>query len=212
MTKESSKTDLKRSKNKATKKASKHSINNPAEKKQSLKNSSRIPSPPELPDSIAQKEPSVTKAWWKDGISFQCQGSGKCCTSHGEFGFVYLTPKDRIRMARHLGMTPKAFEKIHCTRTNGFSHLIEDPKNPDCRFLVKKQCSIYEARPTQCRTWPFWPDTLTPKAWKRDVVEFCPGVNKGSKISAQQIKEQLDEQKASEDALDQEARNFILGK
>ena len=39
------------------------------------------------------------KEWWREGVQFQCQGSGKCCTSHGQYGFVYLTPADRKRIA-----------------------------------------------------------------------------------------------------------------
>jgi Fe-S-cluster containining protein len=160
------------------------------------------------------KTASVSKNqdWWKSGVVFQCQGSGKCCTSHGEYGFVYMTKKDRSRMAKHLGLTLIEFTKKHCDRTDGFFHLKEDPKNPDCLFLKNKRCTVYEARPTQCRTWPFWPDTMSAKAWKADVVNFCPGVGKGSKITAEQIEKQFNEQQAAEEALDQEAREFLLKK
>jgi len=36
--------------------------------------------------------------WYADGIRFECQGSGKCCSSRGEYGFVYLTKGDRESM------------------------------------------------------------------------------------------------------------------
>lgn len=133
--------------------------------------------------------------WWTDGLRFQCQGSGKCCTSHGEYGFVYLTPQDRKEMADFLGMTVAMFSKLHCQRTQGVWHLKEDPKNPDCQFLKgKKSCSIYEARPTQCRTWPFWPEVMNAKTWAKDVVSFCPGVGKGPLIPAETIDKTLAEQ------------------
>jgi len=51
-----------------------------------------------------------------------------------------------------------------------------------CRFLdpvTKKRCLVYEARPAQCRTWPFWPENMNARAWDREVVAFCPGVGKG---------------------------------
>jgi Fe-S-cluster containining protein len=150
-------------------------------------------------------QPAPTHDWWSKGVRFQCQGSGKCCTSHGEFGFVFMTPEDRKRMARHLGMTTSAFVRKHCEKTNGAWHLIEDPKNPDCRFLKGKSCGVYEGRPTQCRTWPFWPEVMSAKSWKKEVVSFCPGVGKGPLISAKKIQEQLDEQKQSEAALLKEA-------
>src|ERR1700722_14562472 len=108
--------------------------------------------------------------WLKDGIRFQCQGSGKCCTSHGEFGFVYMTKLDRQRMARHLGLKTRAFTLKYCAKTQGHFHLKEDKKNPDCMFLKEKRCGVYEGRPTQCRTWPFWPEVMKAKAWKKNVA------------------------------------------
>jgi Fe-S-cluster containining protein len=136
--------------------------------------------------------------WWDEGVRFECQGSGKCCTSHGEFGFVFMTLEDRQRMAKVLGLTTSAFTKKHCEKTGGIWHLKEDPKNPDCTFLKNKRCSIYEGRPTQCRTWPFWPEVMNAKAWSKDVKSFCPGVGKGPVISKEHIEAQLKEQANSE--------------
>jgi Fe-S-cluster containining protein len=132
--------------------------------------------------------------WWHDGVRFQCQGSGKCCTSHGEYGFVYLNLKDRQRMAKFLKLSTAAFTKKYCDKRDGFFHLKERRDNPDCLFLKSKRCGVYEARPTQCRTWPFWPEVLEPKAWKKDVVAFCPGVGKGPVVPAASIQKMLDEQ------------------
>jgi hypothetical protein len=145
------------------------------------------------------------KEWWSEGLRFQCQGSGKCCTSHGEYGFVFLTTEDRQRMADHLGLSLTAFTRKYCDRSNGVYHLKEDGKNPDCMFLKDKRCSVYEARPIQCRTWPFWPDVMNAKTWKKEVVTFCPGVGKGPLIPASKIRKAMNEQVMSELALDQDA-------
>ncbi|MFN7825465.1 MAG: YkgJ family cysteine cluster protein [Pseudobdellovibrionaceae bacterium] len=139
--------------------------------------------------------------WWKDGVRFECQGSGKCCTSHGEYGFVFLTLDDRRRMAKHLGISTSAFTRKYCENKNGVFHLLEDPKNTDCMFLKNKKCSIYDARPTQCRTWPFWPEVMNAKTWKKEVMSFCPGVGKGPVISAEKIEKALKEQQRSEDQI-----------
>jgi Fe-S-cluster containining protein len=140
----------------------------------------------------------VSETWWQDGVRFECQGSGKCCTSHGEFGFVFLTPQDRKRFADHLGMRVSDFTRKYCEKTGGVWHLKEDPKNPDCLFLKNKRCGVYEARPTQCRTWPFWPEVMNAKAWASEVKAFCPGVGKGRVISGQEIAQTLQEQIDSE--------------
>ncbi|MBN8537529.1 MAG: YkgJ family cysteine cluster protein [Deltaproteobacteria bacterium] len=167
-----------------------------------------LPSQESIPKSFPTKN-TLTKKPHKpflaEGVQFECQGSGKCCTSHGEFGFVFLTLEDRRKIARNLKLTTSAFTKKYCTSKNGFWHLIEDPKNPDCMFLKKKRCQIYEARPTQCRTWPFWPELMNPKSWAKEVVAFCPGVGKGKTVGFDKIQSQMKEQKQSEEAMKSEA-------
>ena len=125
--------------------------------------------------------------FYENGIKFQCQSSGKCCTSHGEFGYVYLTLQDRKRFAKYLKLTTSEFTKKYCDISGGIWHLKEDMKNPDCLFLKNKACTVYEARPTQCRTWPFWPEVMNPKSWKAEVENFCPGVGKGKLHSKTEI-------------------------
>ncbi len=141
------------------------------------------------------------KRFFKDGLRFECQGSGKCCTSHGEFGFVFLTPEDRKRFADYFNMKPAEFTKKYCDRTGGVWHLKENPKDPDCMFLDNKKCSVYEARPSQCRTWPFWSEVMTAKSWAKDVAAFCPGVGKGKLWSAEEITAVLNAETASEKQL-----------
>ena len=130
---------------------------------------------------------SIKRPFYEDGLKFQCQGSGNCCTSHGEFGFVFLTLEDRRRFAKHLNISTAAFTRQYCDIKDGVWHLKEDPKNPDCMFLKNKRCSTYEARPTQCRTWPFWPEVMNPKSWKKEVASFCPGIGKGKLWTKEEI-------------------------
>jgi len=130
--------------------------------------------------------------WYKDGLRFQCQGSGKCCTSHGEYGWVYLTKKDIARFSKFFGLSIPQFKKTYCDQTEGVWHLKDSSSsNGDCMFLKNKKCDVYEARPTQCRTWPFWPDTMNAKTWNKEVARFCPGVGKGKLHSQKHIEEQL---------------------
>ena len=145
--------------------------------------------------------------WWKDGVRFQCQGSGKCCTSHGEYGFVFLTLEDRKRFAKYLKLTTSAFTRKYCQKYHGAFHLKEDGVNLDCMFLKNKQCSVYEARPAQCRTWPFWPEVMSAKAWKKDVLEFCPGVGRGKLYSAGEIKKLMKDQSDTENSILREAKH-----
>ncbi len=131
----------------------------------------------------------MAKKFYDEGLRFECQGSGKCCTSRGNYGYVYVALADRRRFAKHFGMTTAAFTTKYCTKTDGWFHLNFPEK--DCGFLDGKKCSVYDARPAQCRTWPFWPENMNAKAWKKEVASFCPGVGKGRLYSAREIEEQL---------------------
>jgi hypothetical protein len=128
--------------------------------------------------------------WWSNGIRFECQGSGKCCVSRGTTGYVYLTLVDRQRLAKFFELSTREFTRRYCAKTHGQFHLV-DTSGP-CQFLDGTRCSVYEGRPTQCRTWPFWPENMSPKAWSRDVAGFCPGVGKGRLWTAAEIQGELD--------------------
>lgn len=126
--------------------------------------------------------------WWSSGVRFECQGTGRCCVSRGSVGYVYLTLADRRRLARHFQIPTREFTRRYCSKTDGHFHL-NDTDGP-CQFLDGTQCSVYEARPTQCRTWPFWPENMRPKVWSQ-VAAFCPGVGKGRKYEAVEIRGML---------------------
>jgi len=128
-----------------------------------------------------------------DGLRFECQGSGNCCTSRGQYGYVYLDASDRKRMARTLGLDTREFMRRHCEKTDGYWHL----KHPDqdCQFLKEKRCTVYAGRPTQCRTWPFWPENLNARTWTREIASFCPGVGKGPLRTAEEILQTAEEER-----------------
>ncbi|MCB1109971.1 MAG: YkgJ family cysteine cluster protein [Chlamydiia bacterium] len=116
-----------------------------------------------------------TKAWYHQGLRFKCTGCGKCCTGAG---FVWLEEEDVKNISARLELTEDAFYKQY-TRQLGFdTSLIEDPVTTDCIFLEdKKFCKIYDARPKQCRTFPWWKGNLeNPQAWK-EAKERCEGID-----------------------------------
>ncbi len=130
------------------------------------------------------------RRFYRDGIRFECQGDGKCCLSHGRHMFVYVTFNDRRRLATHLGMTVPEFTKQYTRASDGMVHL-KDPER-DCPFYRGSRCGVHEARPWQCRTWPFWPENMHPRVWERDVASFCPGVGKGRLYTAGEIEAIMD--------------------
>ena len=126
---------------------------------------------------------------FKAGMRFECQGTGKCCMSRGEYGFVYFSLPDRRRMAITLGITTAAFTRKYCGKTDGLFHIKDPEKN--CVFLEGKRCSAYEGRPSQCRTWPFWPENMNARVWNSEVAPYCAGIGKGRLYSPEEIRKEL---------------------
>jgi Fe-S-cluster containining protein len=113
------------------------------------------------------------------GLRFTCQrGCINCCD---QSGFVYLTEDDLLRAAKFTNMTPRAFEKKYVYRTR-HQLRFRKPREKQCPFLLAHSCSLHPAKPTQCRTFPFWPELVENRAeWTR-TGEYCPGIGKGPLI------------------------------
>ncbi len=149
------------------------------------------------PQTVTKSRKSSDKTWWSEGIRFQCQGSGKCCVSRGAYGYVYVTLSDRRALAKLFGLPTGTFTRRYCDQdSNGYWKLNEFQK--ECQFLQDTKCGVYAARPTQCRTWPFWPENMSAKAWSKEVASYCPGVGKGKIWPQKEVQRMLREQTRSE--------------
>lgn len=109
--------------------------------------------------------------------------------SRGTPGYVYLKLVDRHRFATFMGLTTRQFTSRYCSKTDGHFDLNQPEK--DCEFLKDKRCTVYEARPSQCRKWPFWPENMNAKTWHEEIASFCAGIGKGNIRTAQEIAEIL---------------------
>ena len=69
---------------------------------------------------------------------------------------------------------------------------LKEKDNYDCIFLTKNGCSIYEGRPSQCRTYPFWESIVESRANWESEGKSCPGIGKGRKISRKEIEKELE--------------------
>jgi uncharacterized protein len=121
--------------------------------------------------------------WYAEGLSFTCTGCGSCC--RGE-GYVWMTAPEIEAIAGFLGLTTDDFGRRYLRRVGAALSLTEKP-NHDCVFW-DDGCTVYPARPTQCRTFPFWPENLaTPGAWEA-VVQQCPGTGRGQRYDLVEIR------------------------
>lgn len=132
-------------------------------------------------------------------VRFECQGSGRCCVTHGESGYVYLTRSDARRLAEHLQLSATALRRRYGRLVEGRLALKDAPGGEACIFLSDRRCQVYEARPTQCRTWPFWPELLNARRWSAEVASFCPGAGQGRLWTREEIEAMAELQRRADE-------------
>ncbi|MDO5581444.1 MAG: YkgJ family cysteine cluster protein [Planctomycetia bacterium] len=135
-----------------------------------------------------------SELWYKDGLRFGCRGCGICCT--GEEGYVWVTAKEIRDLAKAYGISAVDYENAFVRRVGRKKSLKELP-NGDCVMFDRKTkgCRLYEQRPVQCRTWPFWEDNIDlPSSWKK-TAKFCRGCDNpdGTLYSLEEIRERADQ-------------------
>ncbi len=119
--------------------------------------------------------------WYSDGLAFQCTQCGNCCSGPSN-GYVWVKEDDILRMAASMEMSDdlEAFRRRFVRQVGTRESLVEY-SDGDCIFLdpQKRTCMVYDSRPIQCRTWPFWDGNLeSPATWVK-AAEGCPGCNRG---------------------------------
>ena len=127
-------------------------------------------------------------AWYRDGLSFSCTRCGDCCA--GFSGTVTVDDDEIAALASRVELADDDFRREYTrVMSDGTISLREKP-NDDCVFYARDYgCLVYEDRPTQCRTWPFWRTNVeTPARWQHEALT-CPGMGKGRLYSLDEIEE-----------------------
>jgi Fe-S-cluster containining protein len=100
---------------------------------------------------------------------------GRCCT--GESGYIFVTKAEIFKIAELLEMDVNEFGVKYLFK-KGYKYSLKEKKvgeSYECIFYDKEKngCQIYEVRPSQCRTFPFW-DYF--KTHIDELKEECPGI------------------------------------
>lgn len=100
---------------------------------------------------------------------------GRCCT--GESGYIYVSKTEIFKIAELLNLSVNDFGVKYLFK-NGYKYSIKEVQHKnsyECVFYDKKSngCKIYEARPSQCITFPFWEYF---KTHIDELKEECPGI------------------------------------
>ena len=126
--------------------------------------------------------------FYEQGLHFKCTGCGSCCG--GAPGFVYLSEEDIINISEYLRIDKISFIKKYTiiVRIFGEKRLsLREKSNYDCIFLKDESCLIYQIRPYQCSSYPFWKKNVeSEKSW-HNVTRECKGVNNGKLYTKEDI-------------------------
>lgn len=118
----------------------------------------------------------------KDGFNFAFEPSGcdscggNCCI--GESGYIWINPSEMEALALHLKISVDDLKNKYLNKIS-YKYSIKEIQlqkdNYACCFfdLDKRQCSIYNVRPNQCRTFPFWEYF---KENEEEVFKECPAI------------------------------------
>ena len=108
---------------------------------------------------------------------FRCMAcNGDCCI--GESGYIWINLDEFNSLVNFLDMRADDVAQKYIKKV-GYKYSLREVQigenNYACIFfdLEKKRCSIYEVRPSQCRTFPFW------EQFKENVEEVrkeCPAI------------------------------------
>jgi len=130
----------------------------------------------------------VSGSFYEDGLRFECTRCSRCCRF--DPGYVFLSYNDLNRLLHHTGLEKDEFLGEYCRAVfmQGVYRLsLKEKRNYDCIFWSQDGCEVYDARPLQCRSFPFWPDNLTDRQRWDSIGQSCPGINRGTLHSSGEV-------------------------
>jgi Fe-S-cluster containining protein len=97
----------------------------------------------------------------KDIFTFSCSREvpcfNECCRDLNQF----LTPYDILRLKNRLGLSSSLFLERYASQQTGpetglpiITLKTDDSRSLKCPFVTASGCSVYEDRPSSCRTYP----------------------------------------------------------
>jgi len=125
---------------------------------------------------------------------FHCTQCGKCCTGKGE---VWVTDKEAAKISDHLNLELATFMSAYVKQYNkykGFWPLKNRNGSESCIFLQEdNKCGIHNVRPSQCSTYPWWPELMDKKRWEWEKENICEGFDHvdASQLDLQEAASQL---------------------
>jgi Fe-S-cluster containining protein len=103
---------------------------------------------------------------------------------------VFLSENDVAGLEKFLSMPRADLIAIYC-RIVSFGTVrrvsLKEKPNLDCIFWENDGCRVYEARPLQCSSFPFWSSSLASREEWEESTGQCPGIGKGRMHARREI-------------------------
>ena len=135
---------------------------------------------------------SLQKSFYASGLKFSCKRCSACCRY--DSGLVYLSENDLEKLTLELKMNRNSFISAFCrwvTDWKGDEVLsLREKSNKDC-ILWESGCTVYQARPIQCITFPFWESIMHSSQTWEIAASGCPGMNNGEMHSEKTINDTI---------------------
>jgi Fe-S-cluster containining protein len=121
-------------------------------------------------------------------LRFACTGCGACCTG-GAGHEVETSAAEQEAIRGFLNLSRAWFRRRYLTRDRRGIRLGRDGR---CPFLGDdNRCRIYPVRPTQCRTYPWWPELISERSDWDEEARRCEGMNRGAIVPLARIERML---------------------
>lgn len=131
-------------------------------------------------------EVDTTSPWYADGLRFGCTRCGNCCVGAGT---VRVSDAEIRALASETELSDDEFRALYTRRLRGGDVSLRETRSKACVFYDRRQgCTVYDARPRQCRTWPFWRGVVhSAERWNEEARD-CPGMNAGRLHDGEEIR------------------------
>jgi len=120
------------------------------------------------------------EGFYTSGLKFSCKRCSACCRH--DSGYVYLSENDLKNLISALKMDKNSVLSVYCRWVIDWrgqeSLSLKEKSNNDC-ILWENGCTVYDSRPVQCNTFPFWESIMqSAQSWEI-AASGCPGINSG---------------------------------
>lgn len=134
---------------------------------------------------------SVMPYYKHTSLRFKCTGCGRCCYGNkSDYILLSVNEAENIRLA--LNLDEHVFVRDYLSKLVRGGNGLRILNNGRCCLLDdNNQCRVYALRPTQCRTYPFWPEIINSSSEWHNEAKRCEGINRGEVVSLEHIEAEL---------------------